>query len=86
MGEIKMEISIRKIGNSSGVIFPASILRKLKIHEGDKLNISTDNGKIVLSSSKPKYSLKELLAKCDLTAPAPESEWDSIEPVGNEIW
>ena len=81
-----METSIRKIGNSTGAIIPISILRKLNLHEGDTLNISEEKGKIVMSSSKPKYSLDELLAKCDLSAPTPKNEWDNIDPVGNEEW
>jgi antitoxin ChpS len=81
-----METSIRKIGNSTGAIIPISILRKLKLSEGDTLTISEEKGKIVMSTSKPKYTLKELLAKCDFTIPAPVNEWDSVEPVGNEKW
>lgn len=81
-----MQTSIRKIGNSTGAIIPISILRKLKLSEGDTLTISEEKGKIVMSTSKPKYTLKELLAKCDFTIAAPVNEWDSVEPIGNEKW
>ena len=35
-----MEITIRKIGNSEGAIFPKEMLAKLRVSEGDKLYIT----------------------------------------------
>ncbi|MCU7927789.1 MAG: AbrB/MazE/SpoVT family DNA-binding domain-containing protein [Candidatus Thiodiazotropha sp. (ex Dulcina madagascariensis)] len=83
-----METRIRKIGNSTGAIIPAAILRKLHLKEGDQLSIEEQDGKIVLMTEKPKYSLKELLAKCDPTAPMPDDlvAWDNAQAVGNEKW
>ena len=42
---------------------------------------------ITPKSVKPKYTLAELLAQCDESAPMPETlvEWDSSQPVGNEL-
>ncbi|MCL5975385.1 MAG: AbrB/MazE/SpoVT family DNA-binding domain-containing protein [Gammaproteobacteria bacterium] len=83
-----MQANIRKIGNSEGTIIPAGLLRKLNLATGDKISIEEQDGKIVISASKPKYQLSELIAKCDLSAPMPEEleQWDRASPVGNEEW
>lgn len=38
--------------------------------------------------SKRKYTLAEMIAQCDLSAPSPADivEWDEMKPVGNEVW
>jgi len=83
-----MEIVLRKIGNSIGAVFPNKLLKKLNINLGDKLDAKTENGSIVITpkSVKPKYTLAELLAQCDESAPMPETivEWDNAQSVGNE--
>ena len=35
-----MELTIRKIGNSEGAIFPKEVLAKLRVSEGDKIYIT----------------------------------------------
>ena len=84
-----METSLRNIGNSKGVVFPAQLLKELNINLGDKLDAKTENGSIIITpkSTKPKYTLAELLAQCDESAPMPEAliEWDNTQPIGNEM-
>ena len=46
---MKNKTQILRIGNSKGVILPASILRELSLSERDDLDISTEGGKIILS-------------------------------------
>ncbi len=84
-----MKTNIRKIGNSAGLILPAVILKKLNLSEGDEIQISEKENQIVITPTKikpNKYTLKELLAQCDLNAPMPEvvKEWDDIQPIGRE--
>ena len=40
-----------------------------------------------VSSAKPRYFLKDLLAQCDVNAPAPEDmkAWEGMDAVGQEI-
>ena len=84
-----METSLRSIGNSKGAVIPAQLLKELDINLGDKLDARAENGALIITpkSLKPKYTLDELLAKCDQSAAMPEtlSEWDSAQPVGNEL-
>ncbi len=39
-----MNVTIRKIGNSEGVILPKEVLDRLGLKAGDQLTVSTDNG------------------------------------------
>jgi antitoxin ChpS len=83
-----MRSHIRKIGNSSGLILPAVMLKTLHLSEGDEIEISENGNQIVITpkQNQPKYTLKELLAQCDLKAPMPAAvkEWEEIQPVGRE--
>lgn len=85
-----MQTLVRKIGNSTGTIIPATILKKLDLKVGDRVDIEDDNGRIVIvpAKSKPKYSLPELLAKCDKSVPMPQEliEWEKTIETGNEKW
>lgn len=84
-----METTLRSIGNSKGAVIPAQLLKELGMNLGDKLDAKAENGSLVITakSVKPKYTLAELLSQCDESAPMPETliEWDSAEPVGNEL-
>ncbi len=44
-----IDATILKIGNSSGVIIPAAIMKSLSLSVRDKVSIAEENGKIVLS-------------------------------------
>jgi len=84
-----METSLRNIGNSKGAVIPAQLLKELNIHLGDKLDAKAENGSLVITpkSVKPKYTLDQLLAKCDESASMPEEliEWCNSPSLGNEL-
>ena len=64
------------------------MLNKLHLSEGDEIEISENGNQIIITpkKNKPKYTLKELLAQCDLKAPMPEAvkEWEEVQPAGRE--
>ncbi|HEY1395891.1 hypothetical protein [Roseateles sp.] len=37
---------------------------------------------------KRNYTLAEMIAQCDLSAPPPAdmADWDEMKPVGGEVW
>mgnify|MGYP000586018178 CR=1 FL=1 len=84
-----MQITLREIGNSLGSIFPKPMIQNLGLQKGDKIDITEENGRLVIEPiRKPKYSLSELLAQCENTAPELNQEdktWLNSEPVGKEI-
>jgi len=43
-----MRAAVRRLGNSSGVIIPKSLLRDLGIAEGDPIEMTLEAGRIVL--------------------------------------
>ncbi|NOR71912.1 MAG: AbrB/MazE/SpoVT family DNA-binding domain-containing protein, partial [Methylomarinum sp.] len=43
-----MQTLVRKIGNSTGMIIPATILKKYSLKIGDNLDIQDDNGRIFI--------------------------------------
>ncbi len=85
-----MQTVVRKIGNSSGTIIPAALLKKLNLKEGDLVDIRDDEGRLVIVPNRiiRKYTLTELLAKCDESAPMPQEliDWENTPEVGNEKW
>lgn len=44
-----MRTSVRKMGNSSGVIIPKPILAEIGVEAGDDLDLSLDDDRIVLA-------------------------------------
>ena len=43
-----MRAAVRKLGNSSGVIIPKSLLRDLGVADGDPVEMTLEAGRIVL--------------------------------------
>lgn len=84
-----MRTTVRKIGNSAGAIIPAHVLKQLKLSEGDTVDVSVKDGCILIRSAKdkPKYTLAELLAKCNPEGPTVTDLeiWEQSTPVGKEV-
>jgi antitoxin MazE len=47
-----MNIAIRKMGNSSGVIIPKALLTQLGVKAGDDVDLSLEGGRLVLTPAK----------------------------------
>lgn len=83
-----MELSIQKWGNSAAVRLPTELLSQLKVKLGDKLAVDVRPEGALLKPKRHSYSLKDLVAQCDLNAPEPAdlAAWNKIKPVGREAW
>ena len=85
-----MHVKIQRWGNSAAVRLPASLLKEMTLRSGDILDIGVEGEALTLTPvrTRPRYSLSELLAQCDLDAPqeAGLAAWDDAKPVGNEAW
>ncbi len=60
----------------------------LELRAGATVDIGIDDGRlIVVPRTKPSYTLDELLAQCDETAPADHEDraWLEGKPLGNEL-
>jgi antitoxin ChpS len=78
----------RKVGGSVMVAIPPAILDQVMAGPEASAGVSVENGRIIIEPIKRKrYTLDELLAKCDPTAPMPEKDelWMESPPVGDEF-
>jgi antitoxin MazE len=75
---------IAKWGNSLGLRLPKSVAREAQLDEGDTVDLSVDNGTVVIRPSRPRYALEELVARITARNRHGETEWSS--PVGHEAW
>lgn len=81
-----MDLAIRKLGNSAGVILPAVLLKSLGLSVGQYLEATMLDGKLMLTPRTKKYALAELLAQCNQAAPPPTDlrGWDEMSSIGAE--
>jgi antitoxin MazE len=51
-GEDAVRTAVRKLGNSSGVIIPKSLLAEAGIAAGDAVDLSVEEGRIILEPAR----------------------------------
>lgn len=80
--------NLRQIGGSVMLAVPPAILELLHLQAGATVGLVVDHGRLVVEP-KPRlrYTLDELLARCDATAEptADDREWLAAAPVGGEL-
>ncbi|MDE0239613.1 MAG: antitoxin [bacterium] len=79
---------LRKVGGAVMLAVPATLLDVLNLGVGAKVTIGIEDGRIVVApGTRPSYSLEELLAQCDDTAPDNDGDraWFNAAPVGREL-
>ncbi len=73
------------------VVIPRQWLSVLGLAAGEQVEIQLEGNRLTLQakpqSSRNKYKLADLLAKCDPDAPLPvNTEWENMPAVGREVW
>lgn len=83
-----MELSIQKWGNSAAVRLPTELLGMLKVALGDKLAVDVRADGVLLKAKRPAFSLNDLVAQCDSSAPEPAdmAAWGNAKQAGREAW
>lgn len=79
-----MYVEVVKWGNSSAVRLPAAVLKEARVALGDRLELKTEDGKIVLESTQREYRLQDMLAA--ITKENRHALMDFGAPVGREAW
>lgn len=84
-----MELVFKKIGNSTGLIFPAIFLRERGITEGQAVTVGiAEDGTITLhpKTVRKRYTAAELNAQRDLSAPVSDDlrDWENAPAFGTE--
>ncbi|MDP1732460.1 MAG: hypothetical protein Q8L54_15065 [Devosia sp.] len=82
--------TIKKAGGSLLMTVPAPARDALHLAEGQEMTVLVEGDRLIYEparSARPKYSIDELIAKCDLSAPYPDEarEWIDAPAVGREI-
>lgn len=75
---------VSKWGNSLGLRLPKSVAREAQLDEGDTVDVSVDNGTIVIRPSRPRYTLDELVGRINARNRHDRSDWGG--PLGKEVW
>ena len=87
-GEHMHATYLRKVGGSVMLALPPALLDVLNLRAGTSVRVGIEQGRLIVAPMmRPSYTLDELLARCDDTAPAGEGDrpWLKAEPVGNEL-
>jgi Growth regulator len=80
-----MNAAFKKWGNSQGIIIPKSILEIVGITENEPVNLSVENGNIVISRiEKTKKTIEEIFE--GYTGDFQNEEIDWGDDVGEEVW
>ncbi len=81
--------TLRSVGGSLMMTIPKPVSEELGLSANAKVDVTVEGGKLVavVTQARPKYTLEELLAQCDLDVPFSEEdrEWMDAPSVGREI-
>lgn len=83
-----MRITIKRWGNSSGMVIPNVVMKELNLRPGQSVEAQVSNNQLILTPISVRYSLDELLAQCDMNATelSEQDVWGKSTPAGDEIW
>lgn len=80
-----MQTKIQKWGNSLAVRIPAAFVKEANVAYGTAVDISVDNGKIVIEPhTAPEFKLDELLE--GVTRGNRHTEVETGSVIGREVW
>jgi antitoxin ChpS len=80
--------NLRKVGGSVMLVIPPVLLNLLHLKADATVAVDVEDGRLIVDPKPhPRYTLEELLAKCDYSAPMPpeDREWLDMPPVGREL-
>ncbi len=75
---------LAKWGNSLGLRLPKSVALEAQLAAGDTVDVSVDDGAIVIRPARPRYSLEELVGRITSRNRHRETDWGT--PLGHEVW
>jgi antitoxin ChpS len=80
--------NLRKVGGSVMLVIPPVLLNLLHLKADAAVAVGVEDGRLIVDPKpRPRYTLEELLAKCDYSEPMPpeDREWIDAPPVGREL-
>ena len=79
-----MRSEIAKWGNSLALRLPKPVAADAGFSEGTPVELSVQNGKLIVAPARPKYRLADLLAQITPDNRHEEVDWGA--PEGTEEW
>ncbi len=80
--------NLRKVGGSVMLAVPPAILDLLNLGAGATVGVAVDEGRLIVQPfPRPRYTLSDLLARCDASADADPDDraWLDAPAVGSEL-
>lgn len=84
-----MRITIKKWGNSTGMVIPGVVVKALNLKPGQSMEAEVRDYQLILTPvARKQYTLEQLLAQGNPDAPkiAEADVWGNDNPQGNEVW
>lgn len=82
-----MQATICKWGNSLAIRLPRHVADQIHLSEGSTVELTIDDGALMVIPTRKKFVLAELLAgepQRDTAEPTTEVDWG--KPKGDEVW
>ena len=79
-----MNASIAKWGNSLALRLPRNLAADARMMEGTPVTLTVEGGRLIVTPSRPKYRLSDLLAQVTPENRHEEADWGG--PRGSEAW
>ena len=79
-----MTTQLAKWGNSLALRIPKSVAAEANVQDGDAVDVSVQNGAIVVRPAARRYTIEELVADMTPAKRLRETVWGP--PAGNEEW
>lgn len=79
-----METQIGKWGNSLALRIPKNLAEEAGLTDGGKVEVTMDQGKLIIQPAPKAYSLEELVAGVKDENRHTETAWGA--PRGDEVW
>ena len=80
--------NLRKVGGSVMLAVPPAILEMLRMESGSSVSMAVESGRLIIEPNvREKYSLEELVAQCDASAPLSPGDgvWTGAGATGGEL-
>ena len=83
---MEAEGTIRRQGNSVGVVLPPPILRQMGFSVGQTVSLQATPDGLIIKAKRTRLTAAELNAQCDPKAPMPSDlqDWENMPAVGTE--
>lgn len=78
--------TLRAVGGSVSVTLPRQMLRTLGLAAGASVAVTLEDGRLVLSPTRPRYTLDQLLSGMKPGDMPADKPWSDTRPTGKEAW